>query len=71
MKRDYVNSSNLESVAYDSDSMTLEVEFKHGGIYQYFNVPESIYNGLMNASSHGSYFDLNVKKGGYSYSKVN
>ena len=70
MKRDYVNSSNLASVGYDASSNTLEVEFNHGGIYQYYNVPESIYNGLMNASSHGKYFDAYIKKVGYSYSKV-
>ncbi|WP_417854921.1 KTSC domain-containing protein [Xanthomarina gelatinilytica] len=70
MKRDYVNSSNLASVGYDSDSNILEVEFLKGGIYQYYDVPESEYNSLMNASSHGSYFDLNIKKGGYRYSKI-
>lgn len=70
MVRKNVNSSNLASVGYDETSSTLEVEFNHGGIYQYSNVSESVYNGLMNASSHGSYFDSNVKKAGYSYSKV-
>lgn len=70
MVRKNVSSSNLASVGYDENSSTLEVEFNHGGIYQYSNVPESVYNGLMNASSHGSYFDSNIKKAGYSYKKV-
>lgn len=70
MERNSVSSSNLASVGYEVSLKTLEVEFNNGGIYQYFNVPESVYNGLMNASSHGSYFDSNVKKAGYSYKKV-
>lgn len=70
MQRSSVVSSNLRSVGYDESSMTLEVEFNHGGIYQYSSVPQSVYNGLMSADSHGSYFDAHVKKAGYSYRKV-
>ncbi|MPN57190.1 hypothetical protein SDC9_204884 [bioreactor metagenome] len=61
MNRTYVSSSDLRSVGYDGASMTLEIEFNSGGIYQYFNVPESIYNGLMNAPSHGKYFHQHIK----------
>ena len=70
MNRTPVTSSNLKSVGYDAASSTLEVEFLHGGIYQYSNVPESRYSGLMGASSHGEYFDANIKKAGYSFRKV-
>lgn len=71
MNRTSVSSSNLASVGYDKNIQTLEVEFLHGGIYQYSNVPLSVYEGLIAASSHGSYFDKNVKKAGYSYQKIN
>lgn len=70
MNRQAVDSSNLASVGYHSQTQTLEIEFIHGGIYQYYNVPKSIYESLMNASSHGQYFDRNIKKAGYRYSKV-
>jgi hypothetical protein len=50
--------------------MILEIEFQHGGGYQYFNVPESEYIGLMKADSHGKYFDAHIKKGGYQYKKI-
>jgi len=70
MKRQSVSSSNLASVGYDSASSTLEIEFHNGGIYQYLNVPVSIYNGLMNASSHGTYFDVYIKKAGYRFRKM-
>ncbi len=70
MKRISVESSNLASVGYDPAISTLEIEFHSGAIYQYFAVPQEIYDGLMNAASKGSYLDHNIKKGGYSYAKV-
>jgi hypothetical protein len=65
-----VESSNLTSVGYDRQSSILEVEFRSGGIYQYFGVPEHIYEGLISAGSKGSYFHQHIKKAGYSYTKV-
>lgn len=70
MERIPVESNNLASVGYDSVTSTLEIEFRSGRIYQYFAVSQEIYDGLMNAASKGSYFDHNIKKGGYSYTKV-
>jgi hypothetical protein len=70
MNRIPVSSSNLASVGYDSSTQVLEVEFLHGGIYQYSGIPPSVYAGLMAASSKGSYFDQNVKKAGYPDRKV-
>jgi len=70
MNRTPVSSSNLASVGYDSSTQVLEVEFLHGGIYQYSGIPSWVHADLMAASSHGSYFDQHVKKAGYSYRKV-
>jgi hypothetical protein len=61
MNRQRVSSSDLESVGYDVDIQTLEVEFKNGSIYDYFNVPSEIYIGLMAAQSHGRYFNEYIK----------
>lgn len=70
MERKYVSSSNIVSIGYDANDMILEVEFKSGAVYQYYDVPQHIYDGLMAASSHGSYLDVYVKKGGYHYSQI-
>jgi hypothetical protein len=61
MERETVSSSNLASIGYDEENQILEVEFNHGGVYQYFDVPQSEYDALMNASSHGSYFSNNIR----------
>lgn len=70
MNREPVQSTNLASVGYELESSTLEIEFHSGGIYQYFQVPSEIYEGIMNAGSKGSFFDLYIKKAGYPCTKV-
>lgn len=69
MYRQSVVSSNVSSVGYDEDQQILEVQFRTGAIYQYYNVPVSIYRGLMGASSHGSFLNKHIK-GVYGYNKV-
>lgn len=59
MQRKKVVSSDLASVGYENG--ILEIEFKSGGIYRYMNVPEYVYNGLMNADSKGKYFHANIR----------
>lgn len=61
MKRISVHSSNLASVGYDPILRDLEIAFHSGGIYQYSGVPESIYQGLLSASSKGTYFNSYIK----------
>jgi hypothetical protein len=69
MQRQAVSSSNLRSVGYDTSTKTLEIEFNNGGIYQYDNVPQSVFQDLMNAASHGKYFNAHIK-GVYPYTKI-
>ncbi|MGK0272940.1 MAG: hypothetical protein ACI88H_003616 [Cocleimonas sp.] len=64
-----VNSSNVTAVGYDVDSSTLQVEFHNGSAYQYFDVPEHLFEGLCNSDSVGSFLHVNIK-GIYRYSKV-
>jgi hypothetical protein len=70
MERQRVASTNIESIGYDGESSTLEVEFHHGGIYQYSGVPSDVYLGLMAADSHGKFLDVYVKKANYPYRRV-
>jgi len=62
MERVTVISSNLVSVGFDADANTLEVEFKGGKVYQYFDVPAHEHEALMQAPSHGIYFNQNIRK---------
>ena len=69
MTRQPVSSSNIASIGYDEGSQTLEIEFHSSGVYQYYGVPKSLYTGLMNASSHGTYFHQHIR-GHYGDTKV-
>lgn len=61
MERALVSSSNLRSIGYDPDTSTLEIEFIKSGLYQYHGVPQEVYDELMQAGSHGSYFNAHIK----------
>lgn len=69
MDRISVSSTNISSIGYDSLSRILEIKFNSGGVYQYSNVPESIYNGLMSAGSKGKYHHVHIKNK-YPYKRV-
>jgi len=61
MVRQRVSSTNVWSIGYDDATDTLEVEFHSGGIYQYFDVPETVYAALMRALSKGHYLNDYIK----------
>ncbi len=69
MERKPVQSSNLAFIGYDPSTETLEVEFTDGSVYEYKNVSQFIYDELMSASSHGSYFNREISKS-FPYEKI-
>lgn len=69
MNRTPVESTNLSSVGYDPDTLTLEAEFRDGSVYQYFDVPEHVHLALTSGESVGKYFAANVR-GIYRYARL-
>lgn len=69
MKRDPVSSSNIVSAGYDAPSETLEIEFMSGAVYQYYNVPQSIYDAFIAAPSAGQFLSFQIKNA-FPYSRV-
>jgi len=69
MNRIPVSSSNIRSIGYDNQTAILEVEFMSGDVYQYFNIPEHLYQQFLNASSHGQFLNDNIRYN-YRYQKV-
>jgi hypothetical protein len=69
MNRTPVTSSNLASVGYDPAQQTLEIEFQTGSVYQYYDVPQEIYDALMAAESHGQYFTSQIRSN-YLYRQI-
>lgn len=61
MQREQVFSSNIASIGYDASSETLEIEFQDGYVYQYYNIPQGIYDALMAAPSKGRFLHSQIK----------
>jgi len=61
MDRTAVTSSSLASIGYSPKQTTLEVEFKHGAIYRYLDVPTHVFEAFMAAESKGAFFNYAVK----------
>jgi len=43
-------SKALEKVGYDADARTLRVRFRHGGLYDYLDVPPEVFDGLLQSA---------------------
>lgn len=69
---DWINtpeSSNIARFAYDEQSQILKVEFKNGSVYDYFDVPNHVFDGMKGALSKGQYLAQQVK-GSYRYARA-
>lgn len=64
-----VDSSNLDSVGYDVSTSTLRIKFHSGSSYDYYDVPERVYEDLLGAASVTKYFNAHVKWE-FNYSKL-
>ena len=56
MRRKPIDSSAIAAVGYDPGKEELEVEFRSGNVYRYFDVPEDVYEDLLQAGSKGRFF---------------
>lgn len=65
-----VDSTNLEWISYDEDEEKLYVQFRSGGLYEYDNVPQKVFDGLLKAGSKGRYHAIKIKWE-YPYKKLN
>ncbi|TFF35057.1 KTSC domain-containing protein [Mucilaginibacter psychrotolerans] len=70
MHRQTVQSSALQSIGYDAQTHTLELEFKeHSGVWQYFGFKPSAYKKFIKSESLGNFFVTKIK-GKYKEKKV-
>jgi hypothetical protein len=60
MQRTPVRSQTIVALGYDDEEKILEIEFRRRGTYQYLNVPDFLYRGLMLAESKGSFFNTRI-----------
>ena len=61
MINNMVLSREIEWIGYEHKRNMLQVEFIVGSIYQYENVPETVYQEFLTAPSYGRFFESNIK----------
>jgi hypothetical protein len=64
-----IESSNLKSTEYDTESKKLVVEFKNGMKYEYDEVPHNIYAQFRLSDSQGKFFNTQISKS-FKYKKI-
>lgn len=58
----HFNSTAISRAEYDESTGALSLWFvESGGPYHYYNVPLSVYEGLLAASSKGGYFNSHIR----------
>lgn len=62
-------SSNILQFTYENENQILKVVFKNGSVYDFFDVPEHIFEGMKSSASKGQYLAQQVK-GSYRYARV-
>lgn len=64
-----VTSTKISAIGYEASPMILRVEFIKDGAFEYYSVPELVFEDFMNASSKGVFF-VKFIKDRYRYVKV-
>ncbi|MEO7142653.1 MAG: KTSC domain-containing protein [Bryobacteraceae bacterium] len=69
MPRTHLKSASLQAVAYLDLQALLELEFRSGSVYHYFDVPTETYKDLPRAESKGTYFNRHIRHR-FAYAKI-
>jgi hypothetical protein len=56
-----IDSKTLAFVSYDLGQRVLDLEFRRGAVYRYFDVPPSIHDALLAADSKGRFFNRHIR----------
>lgn len=57
-----IESSNLKTTVYDTESNKLIVEFKNGFKYEYDEVPHNVFAQFRLSDSQGKFFNTQIAK---------
>jgi hypothetical protein len=64
-----IKSTSLRAASYDTLKENLRVSFINGNIYEYKNVPSTLFTKFRLAKSQGKFFNQNISKS-YNFRKV-
>jgi len=61
MEMHSVNSRAISAIGYDKETRRMKITFKQGKTYDFCGVPEHIFQGLLSASSKGTYYNDHIR----------
>ena len=56
-----VESSNISWISYVKEENKLYIGFKNGSIYEYYDVPEKVFDNFMKANSKGKFLWSDIR----------
>lgn len=56
-----VSSFAIRAIGYTATSSFLKITFSEGHTYDFFGVPEHVFNGLLGAPSKGRYYNDHIR----------
>jgi hypothetical protein len=62
IRRFPVESTALATVGYSKRLRALEIEFRNGAIYRYFEVTPDVYDAFLQAHSKAQFYDQNIRR---------
>ena len=62
-------STVIDRLIYNADDSTLRIIYTSGAVYDYQQVPESVYNAMRSARSKGTFLNKEIKNK-YSYKRL-
>jgi hypothetical protein len=61
MEMIHVRSTAIIAIGYDLTAQQMKIKFQQGHTYDFCRVPAHIFEGLMNSSSKGMYYNRHIK----------
>ncbi len=55
-----VESTNIKAIGYKEDDGVLHILFLSGRLYEYYDVPQYVFDDFCNAESKGGYAHANI-----------
>ena len=62
-------SSVVRHFYYDAERRCLQIQYVSGNVYEYFDVPEKVYEEMKKSGSKGAFLNKEIK-GKYAFSRV-
>lgn len=61
MEHQAVQSRDIAIIGYEAAERLLEVAFRSGHVYRYYEVPAETHRGFLDAASHGLFFKEKIR----------